>query len=336
MIKRRAAKAVREQRNLIVDEMWEKVMTPAINIANKTLRDARKRVPNKLLHFTDAGGLVGIFGRDLDINRQPHLRLCRARASNDPMEFQYGLDLALSRLKRMSHSDQDFYKFKAEIRGGIEGEEFLDKRRDIPEPHICCLTLPRRERSVSQWAMYGRGGAGCVIVFRGPELAKKWQTDLVKVDYNPDTQRKRMNSTLKLALETCLKGRWEAQQRRIFDPTGIDRHFRTYARVMSNVVAMQATAMKRKEFALEDEWRLMVSYFDVRPIGRQLKAGAFASGSIVKTYYELPIKAAEIDSVIVGPNVSDLNIRAIEIMLQTLGHGWRDIDVRKGDISLRL
>jgi hypothetical protein len=333
---RRTSQAAGAQGNLIVDEMWESVMAPAIHAANKNLREAKKSVPKKLLHFTDAAGLVGIFGRDLDINRRPHLRLCRARASNDPMEFQYGLDLALECLNTMSHSDGDFYKFKAEIRGGLNSEEFLGKRRDIPEPHICCLTLPRRERSVPQWAMYGRGGAGCVIVFRGPELARDWQADLVKVDYNPTRQRKTMNAILRLALDTCLKGRWEAQKRSIFSATGIDRHFRTYARVMSNIVAMQATAMKRKEFDFEDEWRLVVSYFDASPIGRQLKVGAFAAGSIIKTYYELPIKASQVESIIVGPNVSALNIRAVEIMLRYLGHGWRNIDVRKGDISLRL
>ena len=334
-IKPRLSKERRAEVHALVSGIWDKVMTPAIDGALKNLREAKKTAPRTLLHFTDAAGLVGILGKDPDTNRKPHLRLCPARSSNDPTELQYGLDMALKCLQGIKTSDEDLWKFKEEIDNSIKGAPFYGRRRDIPDPHICCLTHPRRERSIPQWALYGRNGSGCLIVFRGEELAKRETIDLVKVDYSAASQSKRMRDTLQRGLTAAIQGRWEARKLQILSESAIDRIYRSYANAFGSIVALQAAAMKRPEWNFEDEWRLSIGSVDEPAIGKQLKTGAFASGSIIKTYFELPIRWTDIDEIIVGPNVSALNIRAVRMILGMLGHGYRVIPVRQGDISLR-
>jgi hypothetical protein len=53
--------------------------------------------PERCLHFTDLGGLLGILGDQL------HFRLNRARSSNDRMEIEYGLGIARRLLDDRAH-----------------------------------------------------------------------------------------------------------------------------------------------------------------------------------------------------------------------------------------
>jgi hypothetical protein len=327
-VPKRMTKALRAWRDSVTqtwNDTWETVMTPAIKEAMTYLRDSKKRVPKTLLHFTDAGGAVGIL-------RNKHLRIVRSRSSNDPMELEYGLDIARKCITALK-GDEWTSIFKEEMLNCFDSR-FLGKPQEYPDPHICCFSLPRAEEDIPQWALYGRKGAGLALVFGGPELAAKERVDLVKVVYSPARQFALIRSTLRIAMRACADGRVKLLQRQ-GRHSDLVRTTRFYAHAFGNIVVLHAAVMKRPKFKFEQEWRFVVSYMDIDTNEPQLNFDMVASGDIMKTFFELPITEEDLKGVIVGPTSAKLNRPVVRMMLEQLKFDAKKVFIREGKSELR-
>src|ERR1022692_277775 len=110
--RRKAPKAQLAATKALWDDTWNAVMPSALIEALKPLRESKKSVPGRLLHFTDAAGALGIL-------RGKHLRLSRSRSSNDPLELEFGLGLVRECLDGMSNAGEWTHTFKEEVRNCV-------------------------------------------------------------------------------------------------------------------------------------------------------------------------------------------------------------------------
>jgi hypothetical protein len=101
----------------IYEEVWREIVSPGITAANAPLREPRFNPPPRMLHYTSATGLEAIL-------RTSILRLCRARASNDPMELEYGLDLARGIIREIQPANDVDHAFKRFIEAGTRDGTF--------------------------------------------------------------------------------------------------------------------------------------------------------------------------------------------------------------------
>src|SRR5262245_53726076 len=177
--KRDADDDVRKQRR---DDIWDNVIGPAINGAMEPLRALKRDVPKELIHFTGASALASILQRK-------RLRLSTVLASNDPMEVKYGIGLAQRYVKSIKSADARDRMFKDTVRVALKGELPDGTEKRVPSPHVCCFSTAAAEKKIEHWALYGRGGSGCGLVFDGPALSARGFADLVPVVYRERQQR---------------------------------------------------------------------------------------------------------------------------------------------------
>jgi hypothetical protein len=101
-----------------------------------------------------------------------------------------------------------------------------------------------------QWLHYGRSGRGIAVGFSS-EIAKAMKRDLVKVDYDLESQRKRLGSLIGVGhaivdkFEPDMDGKLRISQSRL---TG---------HIVSLYLPMLAATMKHPSFSEEREWRLV-------------------------------------------------------------------------------
>lgn len=329
-MKRRPSKAQVAESRAHFGKIWDEVMPEATSKALKYVRESKKRAPSRLLHFTDAHGVAGILGQQV-------LWLARARASTDSSELRYGLGIAKDCLEALSRKDDWFRTFKEEVTNGWDGVPFFDVVRPIPEPHIFCFAVatPRNEKSIAHWSMYGSSGSGMVLVFDGHSLARKEKVDLVRVVYEPAQQRAMMTTLLRAGLDACIAGRIRASR---FGPTVAEHMFRTLCRAVASLAAIVAAAMKAPQFSIEDEWRFVVSYIPVQLSAEeqkdQLPLLVRASGTTLKSYFQLPITPKDLKGVVLGPGASELNEPVIKMLLDDKGY-LKTTEVRIGTTPLR-
>ena len=318
------------RRPSVFSELWDEVMPQAIGDANKHLIGSKTSVPDRLLHFTDATGAVGIL-------REKYLRVSRSRSSNDPLEVEYGLEIARECLLELKSRDANVGMFKEEVSNALNGLPFVDKRpRDLPDPHVCCFSAPgaKAQDDIPRWALYGQKGSGFILVFDGKRLAAKPFFDLVRVVYNPNQQRMLFRRTLRRGLQAASDVRGKIASR-----GGGEVARGRFTRIVGNafgiVISMQAAVMKRPTFQFEDEWRLVVSYADwpnVKDQGPEFDV--VASGSIMKSYYKYPITPEDLKSVIVGAREADLNMPVVKMLLKERRFSTRT-RVHRGTSALR-
>jgi hypothetical protein len=309
------------------DQSWDAVMPNAVADANRYLIASKKDVPDTLLHFTDANGAVGIL-------KNKYLRLARARSSNDPLELSYGIDIAREELAKITTKDDWVEMFRTEALNSLEGRMFLGHEpKEIPDPHICCFSSPGAEDDIPKWALYGQKGSGLILTFSGRELAAKPNVDLVKVVYERNRQVTMMRRVIKRGLQAAseMRGKAAALQ-------GNKRSMEILTRIVGNafgaLISMHAAVMKRQRFKFEDEWRLMVSYLNVKTDEPQLHFDFFASGAIIKSYFECPIVPKDIKAVIVGSREADLNEPVVKMLLRE--YGYRNTTrITRGSSTLR-
>jgi hypothetical protein len=310
-------------------KVWDQVIGPGINKANLALRTARAKPPSRLLHFTSAAGLEAIV-------RTGILRLCRARASNDPLELEYGLEIARGIIRELPGETPLEHAFKRVMEAGTRGGFFAGKDRRPPEPHICCFAAPTdgptpTEASTALWAMYGRNGAGFGLVFDGDELNLLPLVDFFPVSYVPADQRTKLVDVIKLARETAMSahalGLCEATDVAARNFMGLAAHS------FGSILLMHAAAMKAARHDFEREWRMMGSYLAVEPVGEQLAFGIQATGPVLRTYFERSFPKSALLEVIVGAKHYELNEFVVSAMLEH--HKYKDTKVVEGEVNIR-
>ena len=79
--------------------------------------------------------------------------------------------------------------YKASVRAAFEGRLLDGTDFPLPDPHICCFATAGSEAGIPHWALYGRSGAGLVLVLDGKALSGS-KLDLVPVIYDVAQQRR--------------------------------------------------------------------------------------------------------------------------------------------------
>ena len=311
-------------------EVWDEVVGSRIAEANTPLRTPRFDPPPRLLHFTSAAGLEAIL-------RTGILRLSQARGSNDPMELTYGLRLARDVIRELGAADETEREFQRGIDAGTRDRSYLGGERRIVEPHVCCFAAPLNEpdpteTSIAHWALYGRNGAGFVLVLDGAALAGLRLVDFFPVSYEPAGQRAKLEVVVKIAKKTAIDAYRLAQRKRAREEFAL-YVLRSTAHAFGSILAMHSAAMKGPMHAFEREWRLMVSYLRVKSVGKQQKFGVQASGPLLRSYYERPFPKSALLEVIVGAKHYELNEIVVTAMLDDLK--YRRTKVRRGEVNIR-
>jgi hypothetical protein len=306
--------------------VWDKVIGPALDEAFKPLRALKDEVPKVLIHFTGAAAVAGIL-------QSKRLRLSTVLASNDPMEIQYGLDLARRYLRTMKNTPRDSV-FRRTIRTALKGELPDGKEKRLPSPHVCCFATAESERNLPHWAMYGRGGSGFALVFDGPALASRGPADMVPVVYQRRHQRKLIGDVIdrgRKAAEDA--GQYAMDTYR--DQDWATRTFMIAAHAFGTAAYYVAAVAKRKEFAFEKEWRLLTSRLaGVKEMDGvpTIKFAAEAVGPVIRTFFEYPFEPSDLKAVVIGPVHADLNVTAVKDLLDD---EFPHVDVRIGKVALR-
>jgi hypothetical protein len=310
----------------IYDDVWDNAVSPAIEESMKELRDLKRDVPERLLHFTSAAAVVPIIEKRT-------LRLTRAMASNDPEETAYGLNLArgLARELLNPNVSEDAAMGK-ELFASFAGRMVNGSKQPLPDPHICCFSRPEAESQAANWALYGRGGSGFALVFDGHALADTKRVDLVPVLYDAGEQQARLRALITLARDTCAAARQRAVP---YGSDYIERSHRVVAHAFGAVIAVHAATMKRDAFAFEKEWRFLVHHVPIDiPEVESPKYGVEAVGPIIRSYYEVHFAPTALKEIIVGQTHAKLSVPVVESMLRQYGFG-DDVAVRVESITLR-
>jgi len=309
---------------VVWDEVWEQVVTPAINETMRPFRDAKAEVPSRLLHFTSASALLSIL-------KSRTLRLTRALSSNDPEETAYGLSLARPLAREVLDARNQWDAMLGQqLFDSFAGRMFGSKHA-LPDPHVCCFSRPDVEHQAETWALYGRTGSGFALVFDGQELANTRLTDLVPVLYDAKTQQEHLRALIGKAQTTC------AAARELARPYGTDLVAKIHlfvAHAFGSLIAVHAATMKRDAFQFEKEWRFLVHSLPVEPEDvESLAYGVEAIGPIVRSYYEAPFKPTALKEIVVGKTHASLNLPVVEAMRSKFQ--LEHVDVREGNIALR-
>jgi hypothetical protein len=319
-----------EYRHEYFNEIWDKTTGPAIKVANAPMMaEARPASPPRMLHFTSSAGLEAIV-------RSSSLRLSRARASNDPMELEYGLEIARSIIREGRSTDVVEKWFQKAIEAGTHDGRFGTREHRVPEPHVCCFAASAgqsdpMEESLAQWAMYGRNGAGFMLVFDGEALGHLPLVDFVPITYRPDEQRSRLETVIKIAKEASI-GAYNLAR-----PKG-DETFAQYmlaasAHAFGSVLAMHAAAMKGSRHQIENEWRMLVSYIRTEPIGEQLEFGIESSGPLLRSHYVRSFPKEALRAVVVGAKHYELNEFVVSALLDK--YDYKATNVVEGTVNIR-
>jgi hypothetical protein len=299
------------------DEVYEAVISPAMIASNRFFNSPR--APRYLVHFTSTETLTKIIQ-----NRT--LRLNRIKASNDPMELEHGIKMALAVLDTLRRSPRDGF-FKVALQRGFDGKLSDGTKRVVIEPHAICFTQTRKVNAAAHWAMYGRNGSGVALKFRGTALeriANDQNVGLAKVVYDAKRQREILKNLLKFFRASANEA--ASRQGPTYDPEVGARLFNYATQAYGAIVMGHTATIKGEGFRAEEEWRL------VHP-GAGKPTGVDAVNHIMRSYYDVTFKPNDLAEVIVGPVLADLNESVIIKLLADCGYARTKVSV--GGIPIR-
>ena len=305
---------------------WTHVVSPALQIVNDLI--GKEEPPEHLVHFTDAGGFLGI-------TKDKKLRLGRALASNDPKELKHGIRLARAEIIRRTRGERTLVDVGKEMLLSLVGKR-SDGGQAFPiDPHVCCFTTDDSVRRIGHWAMYGRNGAGFALRFRAEDLADgigltPAKGAFAKVVYKVSDQKKRTKELVQLSIDKIT----EAGQYVVNNYSGHHDHldwavrfaFRV-ASAMGRILIAHAATMKAPEFRAEKEWRLV-------NLGVTQVDGSIPAGPLVRTYYEFPFATDVLETVFVGRAQAEINEQVTTRLLSDCG--FDKTKVERGKVELRV
>jgi hypothetical protein len=191
--------------------------------------------PPELYHFTDCGGLIGIFN-------EKTLWASLATSLNDRSETKYGLDLA-----------QELVADSADLAVHSLPMDSLEDALKRQSWRIFVVSFCAHHDTALQWLHYGRSGSGVVVGFKSA-LLEKGPFRLYPVLYLAQNQRdwvRGIISKIDTGLTEALASITVHDERE------------SLRRIALDLAAAQIWAMvprvKNPAFHSEDEWRLVAS-----------------------------------------------------------------------------
>jgi len=222
-------------------EDWKRATRELVDASSEPLGRRAKQCerPERLFHFTDVAGLIGIL-------QNSSLRASLAPSLNDPSEIAHGLACAREQIEGYVGSvDKDFVRSIGRLLdlSNVPAAYRMELRAYV-------ISFCARDDNALHWLHYGRSGAGVAIVFDGSALERA-PFDLVKVVYTAAEQHALIESVIE-ATASCLS-------RNVSKFRGAEGD--ALVEVAANIAAARLRfippLMKHPGFETEEEWRLV-------------------------------------------------------------------------------
>lgn len=162
-----------------VSSQWQRAAASLIERVGKHAASSTDPRPERLYHFTDCAGLIGIFDKKT-------IWASRASSLNDPSEVRYGLDLACDLFRRQIVTATNF---------SLEGMDGL-VAAGADESRAYIVSFCGNLNLAGQWLHYGRSGSGVAVGFY-PERLTQPPFDLFRIVYRHEAQLEAINTIIR-------------------------------------------------------------------------------------------------------------------------------------------
>jgi DUF2971 family protein len=298
-----------------VSAQWQRAAASLIERAGKLTASSTDAYPERLYHFTDCAGLIGIF-------ENKTLWASLATSLNDPSEVRYGLDLACELFRQGTITAQNF---------SLDGVDKLVAAR-AAESRAYIISFCANLSVAGQWLHYGRSGSGAAVGFY-PEHLTQAPYDLFRIVYPLNAQTEVIRAIIRTiddSLAELLPSIGEETQR--------DRLKAIAADLAADHLWMASPKLKHPSFAAEEEWRLIA--YELRGPGAPVGEGPAgtthfrASAGRVVPYKRLTFTMLPAFEVVLGSSCpmgpNDLGV--LVLMEEKLG---ARLTIRVSDVPVR-
>jgi len=199
-------------------------------------------LPQRLYHFTDTSGLVGVL-------QSQSLWASLATSLNDRSEIEYALDLARGIIDRREVGGNP--AFLEAVALHLYPRRALGPGSFAQGAYVCSFCINRDQSA--QWLHYGRSGTGCALAFAsGPLLIPGSGFLLMPVVYDAPQQDRVLRNFLRSMSVTL--------DRLVEEYPQDEEKVRLLAIECSALgVSVLAVFLKNLAFMNDGEWRLMVA-----------------------------------------------------------------------------
>lgn len=251
-----------------------------------------------LFHYTTAAGLLGIL-------ESGEIRATHLLYTNDTAEMEYGVELLKTVVKKEARGLP-----RAERGLLVELAPLAVAQADKMNAYAFCLS--EEPDLLSQWRAYAGNGAGYSLGFN-PEALRALvaveppgSVHLVKVEYEPAKQRKRLEQVLRPILAAY-------KQRHPASPWAETEQTTERALVE---VWQAVVALKHPAFAEEREWRLVVRHDSTR--GARFRTNR--QGIVPYAALRSPTGRLPLTNIVIGPAYDGVSQgRALRGLLDRFG-----------------
>lgn len=245
------------------------------------------KLPNKLYHYTNLNGLIGIFDNS-------EIWLSNMYFLNDKNEFELGLKFVVEQLEAYKSG----FSVLKPTKYFIEAlEKAIDYIKEKDSPYI--LSMTTNNDLLSQWRGYTNNGVGVNIGFSN-NFFKENKLKVYKCIYDVEKQKEIINHILTQSIFMFIS---IANSQGIFkDSEDIELSKYDNAVTIAGQYFIDRTMffcslIKDKSFVEEDEWRMLL--FDEKS-----EINFLNKGNYFRPYKKIKIDNLNdsIDEVMIGPN----------------------------------
>ncbi|MDO9470373.1 MAG: DUF2971 domain-containing protein [Nitrosomonas sp.] len=277
--------------------------------------------PEKLFHYTDARGILGILGSQ-------KLWATHVHYLNDTAEIRHTQELIEESYFSLIEQARPDEKAKLDSNNPLWiYRDFLHyiryrtaRVRMDSDFFVTCFCT--KDDLLSQWRGYGNGGFGYAVGFDTGRLKYPCNGfELCKVIYSKEKQKQIIDEILETVTISLKK---------MTKTMNVDRAesiIETHAHIFEEEVAKYSVFFKHSSFSEEDEWRLVYL-----PVEGTIKYRAGRLGITPYIEIDLPDGKNNVASIRIGPTVQPELARKALDMLAT---GYQHIEILSSDIPLR-
>jgi hypothetical protein len=295
----------------------------------------RLQAPSVLYHYTNVEGLHGIVGSRT-------LRASSAYFLNDSSEIEYGCGIVVEALMEWGDANRGSVAPAMKVLGSLKENILSDAAQFVRMATIYVSCFCEGGNLLSQWRAYGQSGGYAIGMFyRGITQLKAvgvLDTRLVKVEYKPRVQRKKIHSILREFVERFEGTPYLASA--IGDPT----LFKDTLIFLREVLLEEIVAFKNPAFCEEREWRLVAKprlvdlRRSIKPAAEPTQRKFKTNNSVIVPFVDVVPPAEEllpIESVRFGPSLN--KFRAKSSLNYFLSHHcYDDVEVLGSDTPVIL